>query len=118
MKTLRLLIVALLLCATPTFTGCKMFVNMPAETVKYYSFLDSWTISKAAYDGWCERVVSPGSTITKGSEAKVDAAWNKYRAGFQSAMVIARQDWTVATPATVLALQTELLNLIKTLTTK
>ncbi len=116
MKTLRLLIVALLLCATPTFTGCSLFKNQTAEAVKYYSFKDSWTLSKTAYDHWCERVVS--GKVTKENEAKVDAAWNKFRAGFQSAMALARQDWTSATPATVLALQTELLNLIKTLTTK
>lgn len=114
---LLLLIVTLMLPAATIsvgVTGCAWLKNTPAETVKYYSFLDSWTLAKAAYDGWSERVVQ--GKITPENEAKVDLAWNKYRAAFQFAIGVARQDWNAVTPKTVADLQLELLQLIASLT--
>jgi hypothetical protein len=112
----------LLLCLLPAasltvgVSGCALFQNTPAETIKYYTFLDSWTLSKAAYDGWAERVVM--GKVTHDQEAKVDAAWNKYRAAFSAALGLAKQDWSAVTPATLGAIQIELLNLIKSFTTQ
>ena len=112
----------LLMCALPAATiavgvsGCAWLKNQPAETVKYYTFLDSWTLSKAAYEGWCDRVVL--GKVSQADEAAVDTAWNKYRAAFNTSIALARQDWNAITPASLLEIQTDLLKLIASLTTK
>ena len=117
MKKMQTLLLALSLALCPlTFTGCKLFQNTPVETVKYYTFLDSWTLSKAAYDAWCERVVQ--GKISKADEASVDVAWNKYRTAFLSSLTVARQNWSAPTPANLAVIQRELLKLITTLTPK
>lgn len=97
-------------------SGCAWLKNQPAETVKYYTFLDSWTLSKAAYEGWCDRVVL--GKISQADEAAVDVAWNKYRAAFNTSIALARQDWNAITPASLLEIQTDLLKLIASLTSK
>lgn len=94
-------------------TGCAWLKNTPAETVKFYAFRDSWTLTKQAYDSFSERVVL--GKVPADKVAEVDLAWNKYRAAFSSALTIARQDFNAATPGTLLAIQNELLTLIATL---
>ena len=115
-KFLALLLAAACLLPTASFVGgCGSLKNTPPVTVKYFTFLDSWTLSKAAYDGWSERVVL--GKITKDKEEKVDAAWNKYRSAFSAALALAQQDWTAPTPSNLQAIQLELLNLIKSFST-
>lgn len=91
-------------------TGCAWLKNTPAETVAYYTFRDSWDLTKTAYDKWSERVVQ--GKVTAEQSAEVDVVWNKYRDTFRSAIALARQDWSAVTPATLTAVQNELLSLI------
>ena len=53
--------------------------------------------------------------VTADKEAKVDAAWNKYRAGFKFAFNTAMSDWSAVTPAQLTQLQLDLTTLITTL---
>jgi len=94
-------------------TGCAWLKNTPAETVAYFSFKDSWSLSKTAYDKWSERVVS--GKVTQEKSDAVDAAWNKYRAAFRSSIALAQQDWSAISPATLISIQNELLTLITNL---
>jgi len=111
---LLLLCVALPVASLSTgVTGCAAFSNTPAVTVRYFTLLDSWTLTKAAYDSWSERVVS--GKVSQEDEAKVDAGWNKYRDSFQVAIKLARQDWNSPSPGDLTKIQNELLLLIQTL---
>lgn len=110
-----LLLCCLLPAATISLgvTGCAMFQNKPAETIVFNTFKDSWDLSKTAYDGWSERVVL--GKVSQESSDKVDVVWNKYRAAFRSAIALARNDWSAATPESLRTIQFELLKLITTL---
>ena len=94
--------------ALPTFTGCQS--PPTTEAVIFYSFKDSWTLTKKAYDSWNERVVQ--GLVKPEAEAKVDAAWNKYRAAFKVSLAVVRGSQTASIPASLLANQQEILNLI------
>lgn len=114
MKMKHFIITAWLVCLTLgltpiVITGCKN--PQTQQTIVFNTFKTSWTVSKAAYDGWCERVVL--GKVTADKEANVDAAWNKYRASFKVAFNIAIADWSAPTPSALTAAQTELINLIR-----
>jgi hypothetical protein len=94
-------------------TGCAWLKNTPAETVAYFSFKDSWALTKTAYDKWSERVVQ--GKVTQEKSDAVDAAWNKYRSAFRTSMALAQQDWSAISPATLIVIQNELLTLITNL---
>lgn len=94
-------------------TGCAWLKNTPAETVAYFSFKDSWALSKTAYDKWSERVVM--GKVTQEKSDAVDVAWNKYRSAFRTSMALAQQDWSAISPATLIVIQNELLTLITNL---
>lgn len=116
-KNLSLLLVSLCLMAPVApvvlLSGCAWLKNTPAETVAFFSFKDSWALTKTAYDKWSERVVM--GKVTQEQSDKVDVAWNKYRSAFQSSMALARQDWSAISPATLIVIQNELLTLITNL---
>lgn len=100
-----------LVAAECTFTGCKNTTTKQATV--FNTFKTSWTVSKTAYDGWCERVVL--GKVTAEKEAQVDAVWNKYRAAFKFAFNTAMSDWSAVTPVQLTQLQIDLTTLIVTL---
>jgi hypothetical protein len=53
--------------------------------------------------------------VNKEKEAKVDAAWNKFRLVFKASLAVAHQDWTKPAPATLDEAEHQLLILIRTL---
>lgn len=112
-KTLPLILLCVALPCVAITPGCGIFKTKPtAEAVVYYTFKDSWTFSKTAYDSWSERVVL--GKVTQEQSDKVDAAWNKFRAAFKASMALARNDWAATTPASLLSIQKDLLALIST----
>lgn len=111
-------IVVALLCAILAigaggcFSGCGS-APVTREARVFYSYKDTWSITRAAYGGWCERVVA--GKVSKASERKVDAAWNSYRLAFKVSFQAAQNDWNAMTDANLDALRLELLRLIRTL---
>ncbi|KAF0176456.1 MAG: hypothetical protein FD161_2995 [Limisphaerales bacterium] len=53
--------------------------------------------------------------ISAADQLKVDALHDRYRTAMQSAIRVARHDWTQPAPQSVLILATELLNTLQTL---
>lgn len=90
-------------------SGCKS--PQTTQAVVFNTFKTSWTVSKTAYDAWCERVVL--GKVTTPREAQVDAAWNKYRLVFKTSFNLATANWSAPTPASLLAAQDELINVIR-----
>jgi len=97
---------------TPALTGCATGPQT-REAVVYKSFRTTWATVLAAHDVYCERAVL--GKVKPEDMARVDAAWNKYRAVFKVTFAMAQQDWTLPAPATLDAAEKELLNLIRTL---
>lgn len=91
--------------------GCSTTPTVQAKV--YNTFLTSWTVSKAAYDAWLEGVVR--GEVSHDKEAKVDAAWNKYRLVFKASFNLAVGSWQAPSPATLDAAEKELLALIRSL---
>ena len=107
---LSIVLISVCIIGTPIVIGGCRAPSTPAAA-HYYTLLDSWTVSKAAYDVWCERVVS--GKVSKEKEQKVDKAWNAFRAAFLVAS--ASSDLNKATPASLFVLQEDLLELIKSI---
>jgi len=91
--------------------GCA--TTPTAQAKVYNTFLTSWTVSKAAYDAWVEGVVN--GEVSKDKEAKVDAAWNKYRLVFKATFNLSVGNWQAPTPETLAAAEAELISLIRSL---
>lgn len=107
-----ILLCALLPLATLT-PGCALFKDKAtAEATVYYTFRDSWSLTKTAYDSWNERVVQ--GKVAQDDVDRVDADWNHYRISFRSALAVARHDWTSPTPGSLIQVQNNLLTLIAT----
>jgi len=106
-----LLLCGLMAASTPVFvTGCATTTTTEAKV--FYTFKDSWTLCHQSYATWTERVVL--GKVTPEAEAKADAAWNKYRQSYKTALHIAKGSLDAGIPATLLATQNELLVLIAT----
>lgn len=98
--------------AMTTFTGCATGPQT-REAIVYKSFRTTWATVLAAHDVYCERAVL--GKVKPEDMAKVDAAWNKFRAVFKVSFAAAQRDWTLPTPATLDAAEKELLELIRSL---
>ena len=104
MKTIRLLIIAVAISvASLTFTGCV--APRTAEARVYDTFKTTYNAAYSSYESYCKLVVL--GKVSKAEEAKVDAAWNDFRA--------ASLNWTAATPAQVQKLADDLNRLILSL---
>jgi len=112
MKTLLLLIA--LAIAAPVFTGCGTTGQVQTTEARVFlTFKDTYAVARAAYEGFCLRVVQ--GKATKEAEAQADDAWNKFRAAFKVAFNAASSDWSKATPADVQALSDVLIKIIHSL---
>ena len=94
-----------------TFTGCQ--TTQTREAAVFNSFRDTWTVAHSAYQAHCENVVL--GKVSKEKEAQVDAAWNKFRLVFNTAVRLNSQDWRQLPPASVDVAERELINLIRNL---
>lgn len=112
MRIAAFIFALLLACAPVTFTGCATGPQT-REAVVYKSFRSTWATVLAAHDVYCERAVL--GKVKPQDMARVDAAWNKFRAVFKVSFMAARQDWSMPTPATLDAAEKELLELIRSL---
>ena len=114
-KIISILGVAALMLAAFTFTGCSTTGTTAAthEAIVYYSFADTWTVTKSAYAGYCELAVQ--GKVSQGDQTDIDAAWEKYRAAFKLSLSTASRDWSAVTPTDVLKLKDDLLTLIKSI---
>lgn len=108
MKFLTLLFACCVLASTPVFTGCG--TTQTTEAKRFNSFRDVYAVTRAAYDGFCVRVVQ--GKVTRPDEARADRAWNQYRASFKLAFKSASLDWQSAAPADVQKLGEELVVLL------
>jgi len=112
MRTLKLLMVSVLLVAAPaSFTGCVG--PRTTEAVVFDSFKTTYNAAYSAYTGWLELVVT--GRASKADEARVDAAWNEFRAGFSLSFQAASNDWSAATPEKIQLLSEQLIRLIHSL---
>lgn len=108
-STLPMLLIGAL-CLAP-LTGCKTTEPPTREARIAYTFQDTWTLARVAYDAFAERVVL--GKVSRADEARVDAAWNHFRAAFAVAFRAASQNWNTATTAKIDALRDDLLDLIR-----
>lgn len=97
--------------AMTAVTGCT--TPQTREAIVFNSFRDAWTVAHSAYQAHCENVVR--GKVSAEKEAKVDAAWNKFRLVFKASLAVAHQDWSKPAPATLDAAEQQLLILIRTL---
>ena len=96
---------ALLMClaAAPTimFVGCST-VPTTQEAKTFNTFRDTWTVTYAAYQLWCERVVQ--GKVTSEQETQGDQVWNAFRTSFKSGLIVASHNWNAPPPSNVAAL--------------
>ena len=110
--------ILLVLCALLAFVpACGTISGNPKrpswQASVYLSFADTWAVTSAAYDGYCELVVR--GKVSKQDEQEIDAAWNKFREVFRISFVAASRDWKQFTPEDVRALSQQLIELIRIL---
>lgn len=111
MKTLLLALCLALAAFTP---GCVTTGAPPTkEAVVFYTFRDTWSATKAAYEGYCELAVQ--GLVSQADQADIDAAWNQFRVGFKLALLASQRDWSATTPDSVVALKNDLITLIRSL---
>jgi hypothetical protein len=99
--------------AMTTLSGCATTTPQTREAVVFNAYRDAWTICHSAYQAHCENVVR--GKVSKEKEARVDAAWNKFRVVFNTAVRLSNQDWRQLPPASVEVAEMELLKLIRSL---
>jgi len=111
MKTYKFLVV---LCAALAFTpGCQLFAPKPGityEATVFMSFRDTWTVTRAAYSGWMDRVAR--GKVSDRDAADVNMAWEKFRGAFLIACEAAQWKQDEYTPEHVRKLAQDVLTLI------
>ena len=99
--------------ATP---GCSLLSPKSPVTWEasvYLSFADSWAVTSAAYDTYCEQAVL--GKVSEADQRDIDEAWNRYRSVFRAAFITASRDWSKFTPEEVTKLSEDLVILIRSL---
>jgi len=108
------IILSLVLILSPVvFTGCATTTPQTREAIVFNAYRDAWTIAHSAYQAHSENVVL--GKVSKEKEIKVDAAWNRFRVVFNTAVRLNSQDWRQLPPASVDVAERELINLIRNL---
>lgn len=113
---LRILIAALLACVTVMLPmcGCKSTGPTPTkEAIVFYSFKATWDTAYEAYKQ-TQKLDLQGK-LKPGKIEEVNAKWVAFNASFRLAFIAASKNWDAATPADVLKLRDDLLNLIRSL---
>ena len=112
MKTLRLIIFAVAISvASLTFTGCV--TPRTPEARVYDTFKTTYNAAYSSYESYCKLVVL--GKVSKEQEARVDRAWNDFRAAFTLSFRAASLNWSAATPVQVQLLANDLNKLIMSL---
>lgn len=114
MKTIFL--ICALLASPLAFTGCSILApksNVTWEASVYLSFADTWAVTSAAYDTYCEQAVL--GKVSAEDQADIDEAWNKFRSAFRVAFIAASRDWSKFAPEDVKKLSEDLTTLIRSL---
>lgn len=109
----KLLLLLCLLCPLLLLpSGCSSNDKPTAEAVVYQTLKDTWTIVDHAMQGYGIQVRA--GKVSEATQAKIDAAHEKFRLSFLGAVKLAKHNWLEATPQSVSVLAAELLALIPT----
>jgi hypothetical protein len=113
MKLIRYLLLAICL-ALPAgnFTGCGTLPRTP-EARTFDTFKTTYNAAYTSYESYCKLVVK--GKVTAAEEARVDAAWNDFRAAFSLSFRAASLNWSAATPEQIQLLANDLNKLIASL---
>jgi hypothetical protein len=112
MKEILISIIAAV--ALLTAPGCTTTATKPThEAIIFYTFADTWAVSKAAYAGYCELAVQ--GKVSASDQVDIDRQWNTFRSTFKSALTVANNNWSAATPEDARKIANDLLTLIRSL---
>ncbi len=113
-KLITFLALCALLISVPSCSVLNGTGKRPTwQATVYLSFADTWAVTSAAYDGYCELAVQ--GKVNAKDQAEIDALWNKFRASFSVSFKAASRDWSKVTPEDVRFLSNELITLIRIL---
>ena len=100
MKKLAFLVgmVSMLLCSPVAFVSCSTTTSTK-EAVVFRTLKDTWTLTFNAYGAFCERIVQGKVSAT--DEVAADRAWNRFRATFKAALLIAKDNMSAPAPVDV-----------------
>lgn len=105
-----LILICAALCLTP---GCSILSPsspITHEASVYYSFHDTWAVTRAAYSSFADRYVA-GNVSVK-DKADVDRAWEAFRSAYLIALEAAQMNGDQFTPDNVKKLSDSVLTLI------
>jgi hypothetical protein len=112
LKTLLALTLVAIACL---LGGCASTTTTPqqshsAAAITYLTFADVWTVTHAAYSGYCDQAVL--GKVSPADQADIDKAWNAFRGAYGIALQAAQLDKSQVTPENVRKLSNDLLTLI------
>ena len=108
----HLLLILLLALSAPVFTGCvgPNGEKPTPQAIAYFTLFDTWQAADGAMKVYAERC-KQGKVSAKDQE-EIDAAHEKFRLSFKTALRLAKHDWSASAPENVQKLSDELLSLI------
>ncbi len=113
-KLITFLALCALLISVPSCSVLNGTGKRPTwQATVYLSFADTWAVTSAAYDGYCELAVQ--GKVSAADQKDIDEAWNKFRAAISVSFKAASRDWSAVTPEDVRQLSNDLIILIRSL---